>query len=60
MKHERAEIKELREQVGLTQYQAGAMIVLDLNLYGKLEDEAHSVKSFKNLRGYTRDYLMRF
>ena len=46
-------LKELREHIGLTQFQAGAMTGVGV-LYAHIEDEAHNINSLKNLRNYIR------
>ncbi len=49
-------LKELRERIGLTQFQAGAMTCVGA-LYAQVEDEAHNINSLKNLRNYMRKYF---
>ena len=47
-------LKELRERIGLTQFQAGAMTGAGMN-YVQLEDEVHNVNRLKKTRNIIRE-----
>ena len=47
-------LKELRERIGLTKFQAGAMTGVGV-LYAQLEDEAHNVNRLKKTRKIIRE-----
>ena len=49
-------LKELRERIGLTKFQAGELTYTGY-LYAQVEDEAHNINSLKNLRNYMRKYF---
>ena len=46
-------LKELRERIGLTQFQAGELTYTGY-LYAQVENEAHNVKTLKNMRERVR------
>ena len=47
-------LKELRERIGLTKFQAGAMTGAGMN-YVQLEDEVHNVNRLKKTRNIIRE-----
>ena len=46
-------LKELRERIGLTKFQAGELTYTGY-LYAQVENEAHNVKTLKNMRERVR------